>query len=315
MWDKFRAMNAFLAVVDAGTFVGGADATAQSKAAVSKQIAELESRLGVRLLHRTTRRLSLTTAGEVYYLRCKDVLASLRDAESEITDQTSQAHGRLRIGVPQDFGLRHLTPLWGPFMQQNPRLQLDVNLTDRTVDLVEEGYDMVVRIGNLPDSTLVARPLAQSGVTLCAAPSYLQAHGYPQTPDDLAEHCLLSYSYLATGNEWRLVDPSGQPSTLRIQPRMQVNSGETCRRLALAGHGITRQPDFMLYEDLREGRLIELLPEWRNHPLPIYAAYPTRTLMPVKVRRLSDFLAQALSNPAWALPASAAQAARQEGTG
>lgn len=299
--DKFQAMNAFVAVVEAGSFVGACDATGLSKPVISRQISGLEQALGVRLLHRTTRSLSLTNEGRAYYLRCKDVLAAIQDAEAEAGMRASQAHGRLRVGAPQDFGTQYLASLWGPFLARNPELELDISLSDRVIDLVEEGFDMVVRIGRLPDSVLVSRKLASSRMLLCAAPAYLAAHGTPNHPSELSGHEIISYAYSSFGDEWTFTHAQGERVRARVQPRVHVNSGVTCTAMAVSGQGVVLQPDFLTHEAIRAGTLVELMPAWQAGSIDAHVLYPTRTLLPLKVQLLRDFLVEAFRDPPWDL--------------
>ena len=296
--DLLQAMKSYVAVVDAGSFVGAMDAAGFSKPAISRQIADLEATLGARLLQRTTRRLSVTEEGRTYYQRCKDILQAVEEANAEVGTATAQAHGRLRIGAPLTFGALHLAPLWSRFAEQNPRVSLDIVLPDRVVDLVEEGYDVVVRIGRPTDSNLISRPLARTRVLLCASPGYLAQHGTPTHPHDLARHAVISYSYSSLGDEWVFLGPEGKV-TVRVNSRIHANNGDTCRAAALADQGVILQPDFLVYDDLRQGRLVELLPDFGLHELSIDALYPTRKQLPLKVRRLVDFLAEALRDPPW----------------
>jgi DNA-binding transcriptional LysR family regulator len=302
--DVLQAMKTFAAVVEAGSFVRAVETTGFSKPAVSRQVAELETHLGVRLLHRTTRRLSLTDEGRTYYHRCKEILQSVDEAGAEVSNAVVNARGRLRIGAPQTFGALHLAPLWGRFAADNPMVSLDIVLSDRVVDLVEEGYDLVVRIGRLADSELVSRPLARSRMVLCASPDYLARCGMPTHPQDLARHDAIAYSYWASGDEWHFTGPSGVVS-VRVRSRIHANSGDTCRAAALDGHGVVLQPDFLIYEDLRSGRLVELMPGYHGPELSIQALYPTRKQLPLKVRRLLDFLVDEMRDPPWSLAASA----------
>jgi DNA-binding transcriptional LysR family regulator len=190
--DKFQEMRAFVAVVDAGSFVRAADALDLSKTAVSRLIGDLESRLGTRLLHRTTRKLSLTPEGEVFHERCRQLLEGVDEAEAELTAHAGETVGQLRINVPVTFGLLHLAPLWPAFMVLHPKVVLDVTLADRLVDLIDEGYDLAVRIARLQTSTLVSRRLTSTRLILCASPEYLRRHGAPGHPSDLAQHSVLS---------------------------------------------------------------------------------------------------------------------------
>lgn len=296
--DRFAEMQAFAAVVDAGSFVKAADALAISKAAVSRHVAELESRLGVRLLHRTTRRLSLTAEGEAFHASCKGLLSDVDAAEAEVTSGAGVARGLLKLNVPVSFGLLHLAPLWPEFMAANREVTLEVTLADRLVDLVEEGFDLAVRIARLPGSTLVSRQLASTRMILCASPQYLREHGTPAHPSELAAHAVMAYSLLASGDTWRFEGPDG-PVTVKVSPRMRTNSGDTCRAAALQHLGIVLQPSFLVGADLLSGALVELLPQFRSIELGIYAVWPTRKHLPAKVRVLIDFLVEAFRTRAW----------------
>lgn len=290
--DKFVEMRTFAAVVDAGSFVKAAETLGASKAAVSRYVSELEARLGVRLLQRTTRRLSLTEEGRVFHARCRELLAGVEEAEAEISSRTGVARGLVKVSAPVTFGVRHLAPLWGEFRALHPQVRLDVTLADRIVDLVEEGYDLAIRIATLPSSTLVSRRLATTRMVLCASPRYLEEHGAPAHPAQLADHAVIAYSYWSTGDEWQFEGPDG-PVAVTTRPCMHTNSGDTCRAMALADQGVILQPTFMVGEDLKSGALVELLPGFRSLELGIYAVYPTRKHVPRKVRVLVDFLADA----------------------
>ena len=296
--DKIREMASFVAVVDAGSFVGAADAMGLSKAAVSRHVGDLESRLGARLLQRTTRRLSVTVEGQAFYARCRELLAALDEAEAELTSVGSDPSGLVRVNAPLTFGVLHLAPLWGRFCDRHPRIALDITLTDRVTDLVEEGYDLAVRISSLPSSTLVSRRLATTRMRLCASPEYLARHGAPQRPADLATHRVISYAYLESQNEWRFSGPTG-PESVRVQARIHTNNGDTCRRAALDHQGIVLQPDFIVGDDLQQGALVELMPAYKASELGIYAVYPSRKYMPLKTRRLIDFLAESFRITPW----------------
>jgi DNA-binding transcriptional LysR family regulator len=296
--DRFQEMQAFAAVVDAGSFVGASGALAMSKAAVSRQIAELETRLGVRLLHRTTRRLSLTQEGEVFYARCRELLGSLAEAEAEVTARSGQAMGVLKVSAPVSFGLLHLAGLWAPFMAAHPNLALEVMLSDRMVDLVEEGFDVAVRVARLASSSLVSRKLSSTRMILCATPRYLKAHGKPKHPRELTQHQVLAYTLFATGESWGFDGPEG-PVSVKVAPRLHSNSGDTCRAAALGHQGIILQPAFLIGDDLRSGRLVEVLPQYRSLQLGIYALYPTRKHVLPKVRLLVDYLVQSFAHKPW----------------
>jgi DNA-binding transcriptional LysR family regulator len=296
--DRFLEMQTFSAVVDAGSFVKAADVLGMSKAGVSRYVGELETRLGVRLLHRTTRRLSLTEEGQVFLARCRELLAGLDEAEAEVTSRSSSAAGLLRVNAPVTFGICHLAPLWGKFRVQYPKVQLDVTLADRVVDLVEDGYDVAIRIATLPSSTLISKRLASTRLVLCASPQYLQAHDPVRKPADLAAHAVISYSYFASGDEWHFEGPQGR-SSVKTAPWMRTNNGDTCRAAALAHQGIILQPTFLVGADLAAGRLVELIPAFHSLELGVYAIYPTRKHVSPKVRALIDFLVLHFARLAW----------------
>jgi DNA-binding transcriptional LysR family regulator len=296
--DRFEEMRTFAAVVDAGSFVRAAEALQVSKTAVSRLTSDLEARLGVRLLHRTTRRLSLTVEGEVFHARCKELLASVDEAEAEVTSRADEALGLLRVNVPVSFGLMHLAPLWPAFLQQQPKVTLDVTLSDRIVDLVDEGYDLAVRIARLPASSLVSRKLATTRLVLCASPEYLRRHGMPAHPEQIAQHPVFSYTLLASGDTWSFEGPQG-PVSIKVTPRMLSNSGDTCCAAALQHQGIVLQPSFMVGGHLRSGALVEVMPGYRSIELGVYAVYASRKHLTPKVRVLIDFLAKAFRAPAW----------------
>ncbi|MGX9219737.1 LysR family transcriptional regulator [Massilia varians] len=298
MSDRFEEMRVFAAVVEAGGFTAAAARLGMSKAAVSRHVAELEERLGVRLLHRTTRRLSTTAEGELFHARCRELLNRLEEAEAELGSGSTTAQGVARVNVPLSFGLMHLAPLWPRLLERHPGLELDVSLSDRVVDLVDEGYDLAVRIGQLPASSLVSRKLASTRLVACAAPGYLAAHGAPARPAELARHAVIGYSLFASGDTWSFSGPAGE-ETVKVQPRMRTNNGDTCRAAALAGQGIILQPSFMVGADLAEGRLVELMPGWRSIALGIYAVYPSRKFLAPKVRVIIDFLVDAFADPPW----------------
>jgi len=286
-------MAVFATIVDSGSFVAAADVLHMSRAAVSRHMSALEARLNVRLLHRTTRRLSLTEEGQIFYQHAKNILGAMDEAESILSHHALEVSGRVRINVPLSFGIMHLAPLWSEFLRQYPQVTLDITLNDRLVDLVDEGYDLAVRISTLPSSSLICRRLASTRMMLCAAPAYLERHGTPATPQDLTQHDMMAYSLWNNQEELRCQGPDG-PVRVRIQPRILSNNGETCRMIALQGGGILLQPSFIMADDVREGRLLELLPQYQFDSLGIYVVYPSRRQLPLKVRAMIDYLSQAM---------------------
>lgn len=297
--DKYQEMRVFTAVVEASSFVAAADSLGMSKAAVSRYVSELEQRLGVRLLHRTTRRLSLTPEGEVFLSRCRDILSSIEASEAEISTRSLSVSGLLKVSVPVSFGIRHLAPLWPEFLALHPQLKLDVQLADSVIDLVDEGFDMAIRIGRLSDSSLVSRQIAATRLVLCAAPQYLEHRGNPQHPSELAGHDVLGYSLLATGYQWHFNGPDG-PVSVKVRPRLWSNNGDSCIAACVQGAGIQLQPTFLIAEELRRGELVEILPQFQAVTLGIYAVYPTRKFVLPKVRALVEFLDARLRKAPWA---------------
>lgn len=297
--NKFQEMQAFVAVVDNGSFVKAADALKMSKAAISRQVADLEQRLGIRLLNRTTRRLSLTGEGQLFHARCTDLLNGLEEAESELSLRSGEPSGHLRVSAPVTFGIAHLASLWGNFLQQHPKVSMEVTLSDRAVDLVEDGFDLAVRISRAPHPTFIARKLATTKMVLCASPAYLQRHGTPACPQDIGAHNVISYTYWSSKDDWELVDPNGKVDIVKTRPRLHTNSGDTCVASALQDQGIVMQPDFLVHDALREGKLIRLLPDYRTVELGVYAVYASRRQLPLKLRHLIDFLVDAFERPVW----------------
>lgn len=296
--DRFEEMRVFAAVVEAGSFVGAAEGLGMSKAAVSRHVGHLETRLGVRLLHRTTRKLSLTAEGGIFHARCRELLTELEASEAEITSRSGHAAGLVRVNAPVTFGIRHLAHLWGRFQAAHPQVTLDVTLSDRVVDVVDEGYDLAIRIARLSSSALVSRTLSSTRLVLCAAPDYVARNGAPAHPAELAGHAVWAYSYFAPGDEWPFEGPDGLV-TARIRPVVRTNSGDTCRTGALQGRCIVLQPSFLVGPDLQSGDLVELMPEYRSLELGIHALYPSRKHLPPKVRLLIDFLVESFAQRPW----------------
>lgn len=296
--DRFQELRAFVAVVDTGSFVRAADALDLSKTAVSRLVGTLEARLGARLMHRTTRKLSLTPEGEVFHERCRQLLDSLAEAEAEITAHAGEAIGRLRINVPVTFGLLHLAPLWPTFMATHPKVELDITLADRLVDLVDEGYDLAVRIAQLQPSSLVSRKLSSTRLVLCASPEYLRRQGVPQHPAELAQHAVITYTLTSMGECWEFEGPDG-PVSVTVAPRMRTNSGDTCCAAALQHQGFVLQPTFLVGPHLASGALVEVLPQYRSIELGVFAVYPSRKHLTPKVRVLVDFLVDAFRMRGW----------------
>jgi len=297
--DRYRQIETFVHVVEAGSFVRAADALGTSKAAVSRGVLELETRLGARLLHRTTRRVALTEAGRAYFERARNLLAELAEADDAAAARAPVAAGLLRVNAPHTFGVQHLGPLWGAFLERHPKIELDITLTDRRIDLVDEGVDVAIRITRTPDESLAARLLARVRVVVCASPTYLARHGTPTCVAQLAEHAVVAYTYAPTGDVWHFDTPDG-PAEVSTHTRMRVNNGDTCRAAALAHQGIIRLPYFVVADDLAQGRLVNLLAESTTAEVGVFAVYPARRQMSARVRALVDFLAEAFADADWA---------------
>jgi DNA-binding transcriptional LysR family regulator len=290
----------FVRVVERGSFTLAADELELSRAVVSKYVSRLEERLGARLLHRTTRRLSLTEAGAAFFESSRGALERIEEAEGAVAQLQSEPRGRLRVSAPMSFGILHLGPALTDFAREHPRVTLDVRLDDRFVNLVEEGVDVALRIGALTDSSLVARKVATTRPVVCAAPAYLAEHGEPEAPEDLATHDCLLYSYLSTANVWRFAGPGGRDIPVAVNGRIRINNGIVLAEAAAAGQGIVLAPSFYVAPMLRDGRLVRILAGYRLPELGIHAVYPQRQHVPPKVRAFVDFLARRFGRkPEW----------------
>lgn len=296
--DHLTGMAVFAKVVETGTFTGAAQAMGLSKGAVSKQIAKLEDRLGARLLNRTTRRSSLTEVGAAFYERCRRIVAEAEEAELAVTRLHAEPRGTLRVNLPMSFGILHMAGALPDFMAAYPEISLDVTLDDRVVNVVDEGFDVVIRITELPDSSLIARRVAPFRIATCAAPAYWDAHGRPKHPDDLRNHACLLYSYLSNLNEWRYRGPDG-PFSVRVDGPMRGNNGELLRAAAVAGLGVVRSPTFIVGCELVSGRLEQVLTEYEDDDRGIYAVYPHNRHLSAKVRAFVDFMARRFADPDW----------------
>lgn len=296
--DRALEMQVFCSVVDKGSFVGASESLEMSKAAISRYVSGLEERLGARLLHRTTRRLSLTDEGRQFYHQAREVLAMMDEAEEAVSAAAPEPSGVLRVNAPVSFGVLHLAPVWADFIKAHPNVELEISLNDRLVDLVDEGIDAAVRIARMENSSLIGRRLTSTQMRLCASPAYLASHEPIRNLSDLAEHRVIAYTHFASGSEWQFQGPEGSESVL-TQSVVRCNNGDTCRAITLAGAGVSLQPNFMIANDLRCGDLVEILPEFRSVELGIYVVYPTRKHLPSKVRALVSFLVERFADPAW----------------
>lgn len=292
--NKLLEMSVFVTIVDEGSFIAAANKLNLSKQAVSRYLNALENRLQVRLLQRTTRTISLTFEGQNFYLQAKTILNSVEEAESIIQSKQIDPIGLLRINVPVSYGISDLAKLWQKFIDKYPHIELDITLSDRVVDLLEEGYDLAIRIGHLENSSLIARKLTSTRIIAAASPNYLKKYGTPTHPHELQQHKIILYSHWAKEENWDFwQDTSLYP--VQLKANVYCNNGDTCRVMMLNDGGISLQPDFIIGDDLKHGRLVEVLPDYKVEDYNIYAVYPSRKLLPLRTRCLIDFLVEALS--------------------
>jgi len=298
--DRLRAMEVFVEVVRKNGFARAADSLETSPANVTRIISDLEAHLGTRLLNRSSRKMSLTESGDALYLRAKAIVEDMAEVEAIASSSSMKPRGLLRINAPLSFGVLHLAPLWPKFMAQYPEVELEIALIDRVVDIVEEGFDLAIRISRSGPSSHAARKLATSHNICCASPDYLERHGTPLMPADLKAHNCIGYRYSATADEWSFSDENGQPHPVKVSCSMHTNNGDTARAAALGGAGIIWQPTFLIGADLRAGRLVQLLPGYKLPDIDVLALYPSRRHLNAKVRVMIDFLAgQFGDTPPW----------------
>jgi len=297
--DTLNSFAVFTKVVETGGFSSAARDLNMSKSAVSKHIAKLEEYLGVRLLNRTTRKLSPTEIGTTFYERARRIVNDVEETKRAVSEAHTQPRGTLRLNVPMSFGILHIAPALSDFTARYPDIKIDMVLNDRVVDLLDEGFDVAVRIARLPDSTLIARKLAPVHLAICATPDYWKQHGIPQTSSDLQNHNCLSYSYLMKQDEWPLQGPDGKIS-VKISGNIRANNGDALRAAALQGAGVFLSPTFIVADDLRQARLQAVLEDVTRTELAIYAVYPHNRYLSAKVRAFVDFFAERFGpEPYW----------------
>jgi DNA-binding transcriptional LysR family regulator len=296
---KLEEMAAFLRTAEAQSFTAAAQRLGLSKSMVSQRVADLEQRLGVRLLNRTTRRLSLTEAGQAFLEGCGRALREVEEAEEAAGRHGNALRGTLRIAAPLSFALLHLRPAMLDFMTAHPQLEVYLDMDDRVVDLIQGGYDMALRIGRLPDSSLIARRLAPIRTVVCASPAYLAAHGRPLHPTELSTHECLIYTGTARSDHWSFrID--GRWVAIAVRGRLQANNGDLLLSAAIAGYGIVLLPSFIVGAALERGDLVCLLDSFAAPDAAIHAVYPPSRRIPQRVRAFSDFLDERIGkNPYW----------------
>lgn len=294
--DTIDGMRTFVSVVSEGSFSGAAGRLGMSPQLVSKYVARLEARLGARLINRTTRRLSITEAGQAYFERCRDVLAEIDEMESAVGDATVAARGTLRINAPMTFGTMHLSRAIAEYQYEQPDVAVDLMLDDRVVDIISEGYDMAIRIGRLAESSLVARKLAPVRLVVCGTSAYLAEQGVPDTPQDLKDHECLRYTLSSDSDRWRFRDGE-RTQVVRVHGGFSASNGDAIRLAALAGRGLALQPTFIVGDDIRAGRLQLVLEDYEVEPMAVYAVYAHRKFLSAKVRTFVDFLGDYFGSP------------------
>ena len=294
--DKLQAMKVFCRVYEAESFKLASDSLGISRPMVTRYINSIEEELGTKLLQRNTRNISITHSGRKYYQHCIAILDAIEEAESEIGDLTRKPKGQLKISVPMDFGLSYIVPLLNDFSLMYPEIELDVDFSDKRVDMTESGVDIAIRGGDLGGDQFVARPLCHSKGFVCASPDYIAKHGAINRLEDLVDHSCLLYSNTLVPNRWMLKDEGGNAQTVSVAGAFIVNNGGALTRFALAGLGVIYQPDFLVGKYIASGELVDLLPNYQGYDICFYAIYPQRKLMSRKTRLLLDFLQERLAN-------------------
>ncbi len=297
--NRFENMGTFIRVVEAGSISGAADRLGVAKSAVSRRLKELEAHLGVELFHRTTRSMNLTDSGRAFYHQSVRILDDVLEAELA----TSQAHGTLKgslkIALPSTFGLMHMGPAINKFSKAHPQIEFDLDFNDREVDLIQEGFDLAIRIAKLPDSSLIARRLAPIQFVMCASPAYLEQMGTLQMPDELREHQCLVYS-LRDFEYWHFTDGNGKKIRTKVHPYLKASAGEFLKDAAVEGQGIIRVPAFVVYKEIESGALVPVLEDYKTQQIDAYAIYPQTRHLSQRVRAFVDFLVKRFEGtPYW----------------
>lgn len=298
--SQLDEIQSFVEIARAGSISAAARQNNIAKSALSRRLQELEARLGVELVRRTTRKLFLTDAGERFLARTTSILAAIQEAESEASEARTELAGPLRIAAPLSFGLKHLQPVISDFMRAHPKVDFDLDFSDRRIDLLEEGFDLAVRIGVLADSSLVARKLCRIDQVVAAAPSFWDQHGVPQSPDDLTDLACLRYSNLpnpALVNFW---GPRGSNGSMSVSIKTLANNGDFLSQIAIDGHGFLIEPSFFLFEDIAAGHLQVVLRDYAWSNMNLFAVFPPTRHVSARVRAFIDELVNRFGNsPYW----------------
>lgn len=299
MIDVLTGMRVFVTVVDTGSFSGAAEKLELSRGMTSRHVAQIEAHLGVRLLNRTTRKLSMTGVGQDYYQRAVQVLGLVEEAEVAATSEAVKPRGTLRINAPLSFSAHHLGGAITAYLQRYPDVKVDLALVDREVNLVDEGFDLALRISSRIDPALIARPITRVRVIACASPAYVRENGFPEVPDELQRHNCLTYAHARTPGEWHF-QRDGQQHSVSVRGNLHGNNGDMLCNAAVAGLGIVLQPTFLVHELLKSGQLVRVLPMWETEVIHLFAVYASRQFLPLKLRSFIDFLVEYLGEkPYW----------------
>jgi DNA-binding transcriptional LysR family regulator len=294
----------FTKVAETKSFTGAAEQLGLPKSTVSRKLAQLEERLGVRLVQRTTRKLALTEIGEAYYQRASRIVADIQAAEQVVTDMQASPRGRLRVTAPIDLSTRYLGAIIADFIADHGDITVELDATDRIVDLIEEGFDVAVRFGQLPESTLIARKLSTITAVLCASPAYIAKRGSPKTVDELEDHDKVLFAPSARTTGWTIMN-GDQSYEIGRPARFISNNLGAVRDVVLSGGGLSVMSEFMVACDIRDGKLVRLLPEWTSRAFDVQAVYPARQNLPPRLTLFLDHLAKALNPPPWTKPPAA----------
>lgn len=300
--NRFESMDTFIRVVEAGSITGAADRLGVAKSAVSRRLKELEEHLGVELFHRTTRQMNLTDTGRAFYHQSVRILEDVLEAELAASQAHGTLKGSLKVALPASFGLMHMGPAINEFLQKHPEVEFDLDFNDREVDLIQEGFDLAIRIANLPDSSLIARRLAPIHAVICASPGYLEKMGIPQSLDELVNHRCLVYSLLHDFEHWHLIDAKGDVLKTKIHPYLKSTTGEFLRDAAVEGQGIILVPSFIAYKEIDSGVLVPLFTDYKPPQIDAFAIYPQTRHLSQRVRAFVDFLVKRFEGtPYWDL--------------
>ncbi len=298
--NEFSQIKTFVVLVECRSISKAAEKMEVAVSAVSRRLKELESSLGVQLVQRTTRKMHLTEAGEKFYQRCNRLLDDFEEAKLEASNTATALSGTLRISTPLSFGVAHLSPAIAAFMHLHPQIKVDLDMSDRRIDLVEEGLDLAIRIGTLEDSSLMARKLASVRHVVCASPDFIQQFGKPHTPQDLAELPALCYGNLSQPGTWHYRDKDNNAANVKVAMRMRATNGDALVEAAVAGLGILCEPSFIVHGAVERGALVPVLTDYQWYAMNIYAVYPQTKHVPARVRAFIDFLASHFGDtPYW----------------